>query len=182
MVRKKPARLNCLMVFLLVGCLASLLASFWHGSFLLSQSTPKRRFPSLPKHNRPKLPSDERLGRLNCDAHGGPSQDVAHDMVYWQNIPSDHQYKSPFLLNSRQEKYLTFEPDGGGFNNIRMAMEVVLTLAVAMGRTLVLPPGTSSTVCHSRSFAWSSSVSHNSAFLVVVSSCRSKHVSLLQGR
>jgi GDP-fucose protein O-fucosyltransferase len=38
------------------------------------------------------------------------------------------------------EQYLTFEPDEGGWNNIRMAMETVLAMAVAMGRTLVLPP------------------------------------------
>ena len=38
------------------------------------------------------------------------------------------------------EQYLTFEPDGGGWNNIRMAMETVLAMAAAMGRTLVLPP------------------------------------------
>jgi GDP-fucose protein O-fucosyltransferase len=37
-------------------------------------------------------------------------------------------------------QYLTFEPDAGGWNNIRMAMETVLAMAVAMGRTLVLPP------------------------------------------
>ena len=34
---------------------------------------------------------------------------------------------------------MTFEPDGGGWNNIRMAMETVLGLAIATGRTLVLP-------------------------------------------
>jgi hypothetical protein len=33
---------------------------------------------------------------------------------------------------------MTFEPDGGGFNNIRMAMETVLAIAHASGRTLVL--------------------------------------------
>jgi hypothetical protein len=38
------------------------------------------------------------------------------------------------------EQFLTFEPDEGGWNNIRMAMETVLAMAVAMGRTLVLPP------------------------------------------
>jgi GDP-fucose protein O-fucosyltransferase len=34
---------------------------------------------------------------------------------------------------------MTFEPDGGGWNNIRMAMETVVGLAIATGRTLVLP-------------------------------------------
>ena len=35
---------------------------------------------------------------------------------------------------------MTFDPDAGGFNNIRMSMETVFGLAHAMGRTLVLPP------------------------------------------
>jgi len=34
----------------------------------------------------------------------------------------------------------TFEPDGGGWNNIRMAMESTIGLSIAMGRTLVMPP------------------------------------------
>jgi hypothetical protein len=38
------------------------------------------------------------------------------------------------------EQFLTFEPDEGGWNNIRMGLETVLTIAAAMGRTLVLPP------------------------------------------
>lgn len=39
-------------------------------------------------------------------------------------------------------KYITFPPFlfTGGWNNIRMAMETAVTMALAMGRTLVLPP------------------------------------------
>ena len=35
---------------------------------------------------------------------------------------------------------MTFEPDQGGWNNIRMQMETVFVFAAATGRTLVLPP------------------------------------------
>ena len=37
------------------------------------------------------------------------------------------------------QKYVTFEPDVGGWNNIRMQMEVVIVFAAATGRTLVIP-------------------------------------------
>eukprot|EP00536_Pseudo-nitzschia_multiseries_P005750 jgi/Psemu1/238780/estExt_Genewise1.C_1120060 len=90
-------------------------------------------------------------------------------MVYWEDIPEDALHMSPFHLNHPENQnnnnnndnkddddnnnnnknengvqsitqFLTFEPDMGGWNNIRMAMETVLALAFAMGRTLVLPP------------------------------------------
>jgi len=80
---------------------------------------------------------------LNCRAFGGPSEEAAQEMVYWQDIPSDSHYVSPFHPNkdkSRPKQYMTFEPDGGGWNNIRMAMETVVGLAIATGRILVLPP------------------------------------------
>jgi GDP-fucose protein O-fucosyltransferase len=79
---------------------------------------------------------------LDCTKYGGPSNDVAREMVYWRNIPDDANYASPFAaLNTPENpKYLTFEPDEGGWNNIRMAMETAVTLAHATGRILVMPP------------------------------------------
>jgi hypothetical protein len=37
--------------------------------------------------------------------------------------------------DSNGEYYLTFEPDGGGWNNIRMAMETIVALAIAMKKS-----------------------------------------------
>ena len=78
-----------------------------------------------------------KLAGLDCTKFGGPSNDVASEMVYWSDIPSDNAHVSPFY---DANKYMTFEPDEGGWNNIRMNMETVLAMAVATGRTLVLPP------------------------------------------
>jgi len=88
------------------------------------------------------------IANLSCEAYGGPSNEDAEEMVYWEDIPKDALHMSPFHPHKNKKdgdttpitQFLTFEPDAGGWNNIRMAMETVLTLAFAMGRTLVLPP------------------------------------------
>merc|ERR1712091_190693 len=38
-----------------------------------------------------------------------------------------------------EKRYVTFEPDHGGWNNIRMGMETAALFAWSTGRTLVLP-------------------------------------------
>ena len=62
-----------------------------------------------------------KLGDLSCTAHGGPSDEIAAEMVYWRDIPQDSNYMSPFKhrKNNGPVQYMTFEPDGGGWNNIR---------------------------------------------------------------
>lgn len=86
--------------------------------------------------------SDEqnyRVAGLSCARHGGPDDATAAEMVYWRDIPSDAKYVSP-LRSPDTEQYLVFEHDDGGWNNVRMAMETSVMIAIATGRTLVLPP------------------------------------------
>jgi GDP-fucose protein O-fucosyltransferase len=92
------------------------------------------------KEDIPSTPPDSqyRIAGLNCHAHGGPKD--PSEMIYWEDIPLDSNFVSPFASVPPTTKYLTFEADEGGWNNIRMAMETAVTLAFAMGRTLVMPP------------------------------------------
>lgn len=55
------------------------------------------------------------LAGLNCDTHGGPKNDLAQEMVYWEDIPSDSKVQSKF---KRPGQYMTFESDHGGWNNV----------------------------------------------------------------
>ena len=91
------------------------------------------------------------LQTLECGAYlnnGAVSKERAQEMVYWENNPGDLLFRSPFQTTHTQQQqqqqqppqYLTFEYDLSGWNNVRLAFETVLALAVAMGRTLVLPP------------------------------------------
>lgn len=98
----------------------------------------------VQKHEEPKVEAVaetvHKVAGLSCKAYGGPSDEVAAEMVYWEDIPSDAKFVSPYKNAGPKKKYLTFEPDEGGWNNIRMSMESAVTLAHAMGRTLVMPP------------------------------------------
>ena len=50
---------------------------------------------------------------------------------------------SSILFVVTQKKLISSAPyylDEGGWNNIRMSMETAVTMALAMGRTLVMPP------------------------------------------
>lgn len=86
---------------------------------------------------------------LRCEAYGGPSVENSHEMVYWKHVfEKDVTFTSPYIkrnqratpTKSSNEKFLTFEPDDAGWNNIRMGFETVIAMAIVMGRTLVLPP------------------------------------------
>ena len=95
-----------------------------------------RGYSGLPMDKTPALVGAKR-GSVDCDVN-------VNDLVYW-NSPQgtrDEEFESPFKVEDLpgKAKYLTFEPDPGGFNNIRMSLENILVIAAATGRTLVLPP------------------------------------------
>lgn len=116
-----------------------------------------RRFnPSKHMLSRLKTAPHEIAG-LQCALYGGPNSELAtRDIIYWQDIKSDNNYMSPFFYKNKgmadddeisfkvardsYSKYITFEPDPGGFNNNRLAFEKYLALSAAMGRILVIPP------------------------------------------
>jgi hypothetical protein len=99
-------------------------------SFLLDSNSHPSENPS-PFHGVGS--SVGRLARLNCEA-----SNEASEMVYWKDFPADARFESPLRDKDSTTKYPTFELDEGRFNNIRMSMETVVTMAVAMGRTLVM--------------------------------------------
>lgn len=98
-----------------------------------------RGLAGLPLSETPALIGGSR-GHIQCEV------DV-DELVYWNDPQGtrDVNFQSPFTGKShgdeeQKTKYLTFEPDRGGWNNIRMNLENVFILAAATGRTLVMPP------------------------------------------
>ena len=101
-----------------------------------------RGVSGLPMSQTPALDGAE-WGHIGCDTY-------VDDMAYWNDPQGtrDQNFVSPFSVQNSDEqqrhkkfpKYLTFEPDPGGWNNIRMSMEIIFVIAASTGRTLVLPP------------------------------------------
>jgi hypothetical protein len=96
-----------------------------------------RGVSGLPLSQTPAL-IGAKHGTIQCDEN-------FDELAYWNDPQGDLDvdFVSPFTPSDTTEKrYITFEPDRGGWNNIRMALEIVIVFAHATGRTLVLPPNT----------------------------------------
>ncbi len=70
-------------------------------------------------------------------AHPNDLSTVTGRMKYWSWGPA---LQPKWTGGARPGKYLLFKRDCGGFNNIRMAFEIFVTVAWLTGRTLVIPP------------------------------------------
>jgi len=88
------------------------------------------------KEEEQQFPKEQK-GLLMCNGSR-----VDSEIIYWKVVPGDRTYESPITPHhaDHHDKYLTFEYDAGGWNNVRMGMECLLVIAHATGRTLVVPP------------------------------------------
>jgi hypothetical protein len=98
------------------------------------EETPEARHAdSTPTESR----HGAKRGKLVCNGEDTPSE-----VIYWREVPGDLEYEAPTTPHhaDHDKKYLTFEYDLGGWNNVRMGVECIVVVAHAMGRTLVAPP------------------------------------------
>lgn len=104
------------------------------------KSTTKERTNREQVSSEPQSSSGRILpqkGTLTCNG-----QSVDSEIIYWKIVPGDNTYESPITPHHglHHDRYLSFEYDQGGWNNVRMGMECLIVVAHAMGRTLVVPP------------------------------------------
>jgi hypothetical protein len=135
-----------LLALLLVCVCCTVVFNVWSTN-LIQEDANRDRISSIDLPAGSSISKSNPLGGhviagLSCEKYGGPSEQAAAEMVYWRNIPIDATFTSPFatLSSTTDPKYLTFEPDEGGWNNMRMSMETATAMALSMGRILVLPP------------------------------------------
>ena len=72
------------------------------------EETPVEEALEKPVPEEPRKVREHKVAGLSCKAYGGPSDEDAAEMVYWQDIPVDASFVSPF--KSQKQQYLTFEP------------------------------------------------------------------------
>ena len=118
-----------------------------------------RGFSGMPPNQTPALVGARR-GHINCkDTHPAVESVISSMLAFWNDPVGTRDYNAglpnvishPFIMpplsmeeaktpKISRRRYLTFETDAGGWNNIRMSFENTVVLAAAMGRTVVLPP------------------------------------------
>lgn len=129
-------KITCLLVLVLLCAVFTFFLNFTVLQLTEDDDSSKKRSLKRFIKNR----SGHKIAGLSCERYGGPPDEIASEMVYWRDIKTDEEFRSPFASVGPNPKYLTFEPDEGNWNNKRLSMETAVVMAVFMGRTLVLPP------------------------------------------
>jgi GDP-fucose protein O-fucosyltransferase len=101
-----------------------------------------RGVAGMPLEQSPATVNAQRA-HVECDIN-------VDSLAYWNDPVGtrDSEFTSPFDVygsdqqqrHEKDEKYISFAPDNGGWNNVRMSMEIIFVIAAVTGRTLVLPP------------------------------------------
>ena len=87
-----------------------------------------------------------KVAGLSCTKYGGPPDEVAAEMVYWRDIPQDAAYVSPYKSYGPQKKYLTFEPDEGGYFVVSSLVEYIHGTILYVLLSFILVPVSSRTL------------------------------------
>jgi hypothetical protein len=90
--------------------------------FLMQRNTTKwiRRIvdnESETGYHQEEASDVHRVAGLSCEKYGGPLDEIAAEMVYWSDIPSDAAFVSPLQKAGPKVKYLTFEPGNFSHND-----------------------------------------------------------------
>jgi len=141
--------LLCSFIVLILICALLLLSSSVFSSHELNQHSAlipahlhegKRSVGSkgdaqVPKHHHT---SKSCFGNLNDSCYIDPL------VKYWEDTTDCYDLSlksiSGKTVSLEKRRYIVFQPDLGGWNNIRMSLETAMVFALATGRILVLPP------------------------------------------
>ena len=99
---------------------------------------------SLPGSSNEGMGVSKVVSRHSCKVTLPATCEISALVRYWK--VSTDCYKSPLRVKNglsaspEDRKYVVMEPDLGGWNNIRMSLEVAIVFALVTGRILVLPP------------------------------------------
>ena len=124
--RKKGGLYIAFVVISLIGgCMPIFLSNdFTHQNSIIGSGSSQRFLHSTnanSKNDKQKdsEPKPSRIAGLDCERWGGPPNEAAAEMVYWEDIPQDAKHVSPFYNPDEPAQYFSFEMDFAGFNNVR---------------------------------------------------------------
>lgn len=129
-----------------IALLLLIIALFYAGSLFFSfYAFASSNAPvQSDKVNSVDLPREHWMELQDIKALKSDPELLLQALRYWEytapaEVPEE-QINWPENLDDGIERFLTFEVDPGGFNNIRMQFEIVIVMAHMLKRTLVLPP------------------------------------------